>query len=484
MNELFDLIVGISTGKYPLRPVSMKNVVEVIRRGADALLGGIIALGLATRRMSPEQMRDKFLIFASKAFKYRREGPLITALDPLRITSFTLLVLRLTNSIYPTTPLRESLQDLFGETENIFSPARRTVRVAVTSCKEKATTFCFITNYNRPTLSNEQDFEREDDNAKEMKIWEAGMATSAAPFYFRPFEMESVKKDYVDGALEANFPVPVALDEVARIWQGPDGNKAQLDILVTVGAGIQVKERSSLPTVLRIGGAEEVWYNFHNNMNSEKNWCRFHQTHVKDSELDGRVYRLNVRLEPPYVMLDDHRKMHQIYECLKRPSKLLPLYLSVAEALIANLFFFKPNVTQKERYTAGRKTLVGTIRCPLARDSPALKELVMRIDGFWHRELHTATTSFWVRNEQLWTPIELSNYELNQVRTNKKWLRIAHTIVSSAEAGEVQHVIAVRLRRRRLLDQQSAQLPDISDLIPISGFPASFNSLQKKAKGR
>ncbi len=431
-------------------------------------------------------MRDKFLRFATKTFKNRREGKLITSLDPLRITSSALLILRFTSSIYPTRPLRDSLQELFSENEPLFSPARRNTRVAVTSCKEKGATLCFITNYNRPTRINEQDFEREDDNAKEWKIWEAGMATSAAPFYFRPFERESVRKDYVDGALAANFPVPVALEEVARIWQGLDGNKPLLDILVTVGTGIQAQGGRPLPTFLKIGGAEEVWHNLNNNMNSEKNWCKFKRTHGKDAEFIGRLHRLNSQLEEPIMMLDDQRRMHQICEDLERHPKASPSHLTAAHSLIANLFFFEPNASQKERQPANRKALAGTIRCRLARDSAALKELVMRIDGFWYQQGSTATTttsSNWASDERSWAPIELSNQDLNQVRTNKQWLRIKHTIVSSAEAGEAQQVIAVRLRKR-LLDPPNAQVADTSNLIPISGFPASFNSLQKKAKGR
>jgi hypothetical protein len=50
------------------------------------------------------------------------------------------------------------------------------VKVAVTSSKDNGINKCLITNYNRPTLDDNLDFEREDENGKEMKIWEAAIA--------------------------------------------------------------------------------------------------------------------------------------------------------------------------------------------------------------------------------------------------------------------------------------------------------------------
>ena len=67
----------------------------------------------------------------------------------------------------------------------------------------------------------EDDFEREDKDKLEMRTWEAGLATAAAPFYFPEYYKPETKKDYVDGALHANFPGAYALEEMDKILYGP-----------------------------------------------------------------------------------------------------------------------------------------------------------------------------------------------------------------------------------------------------------------------
>ena len=153
-------------------------------------LGGIIALGLAMTKHSATDLKEKFSELAKATFKYRREG-VLTILDPLQITSRTLMLLRIWESIYSSNPLKNGLMSLFGENLSLYSSARvqqqqRPTRVAVTSTKDTAANRCLITNYNRRDVSCGDDFEREDEDEKELKVWEAGLATAAGPFYLPP----------------------------------------------------------------------------------------------------------------------------------------------------------------------------------------------------------------------------------------------------------------------------------------------------------
>src|SRR5579862_508641 len=179
-------------------------------------------------------MKTKFTELAKETFKNRREGPVLTVMDPLQVASKALLLLRLLHSIYPTSPLKRGLMQLFGERLNLFSSAtvqqqQRSTRVAVTSTKDTGAQRCLITNYNRPNFKSngniepEDDFEREDEDEKEMKVWEAGLATAAAPFYFRPFDKGETSKNYIDGALHANLPIEYALEEMDNLWAKVDG---------------------------------------------------------------------------------------------------------------------------------------------------------------------------------------------------------------------------------------------------------------------
>lgn len=99
------------------------------------------------------------------------------------------------------------------------------------------------------------DFERQDDPREEFKIWEAGLATSAAPFYFRAFNKPENKTDYVDGGLHNNCPARYAVDEIRRIW--PNSGHSKMDLLVSVGTSIQ-KKHVKVPKALEIESFQDI----------------------------------------------------------------------------------------------------------------------------------------------------------------------------------------------------------------------------------
>jgi predicted acylesterase/phospholipase RssA len=339
---------------------------------------------------STTEMKTKFTELATATFKFRREGAL-TIFDPLQITSKTLMLLRIYESIYRTTPLQKGLVRLFGENLNLFSSTQvkqqqRSTRVAVTSTKDTAANRCLITNYNRPDFSSGDDFEREDEDEKEMKVWEAGLATAAAPFYFRPFEKAETMKNYVDGALHANLPIQYALEEMANLWPN-FGSETLLDALVSVGTGIQMKDLD-IPKILEIGGFKQICTNFHNNINTQRLWEIFVNNPSYSAELRHRIHRLNAHIENDYVALDNYKKMGAMENMVARqmdgsasgPSPLAMHIAKAADILTASLFFFEPdpfsladtNFGGSAAAASGRCELKGSIRCRLARNSQEL----------------------------------------------------------------------------------------------------------------
>lgn len=139
-------------------------------------------------------MKAKFLDLARDTIRSTRDGRLWSYVDPLSITPEMFLLFRIWQSIYKTTPLKRGLLRLFGPEKPLFSTAaitkqQRRIRVAVTSSCE-----CIpwiISNYSRPNrpetssmarkpasmnelgASETPRFEREDEQQKEVKIWEA-----------------------------------------------------------------------------------------------------------------------------------------------------------------------------------------------------------------------------------------------------------------------------------------------------------------------
>jgi hypothetical protein len=468
--------------------------------------GGIIALGLtspnpSTENMTIEDMKKKFFELAKRTFEKDRSG-FIGKFDPSQLFVKALMVMRITDSIYPVNPLRDALIDLFGPDVRLFSSPKRThrqrlTRVAVTSTKDKAANRCLISNYNRLKYGNEKrpdqedhvpcedDFEREDKDGLEMRTWEAGLAAAAAPFYFPEFYKPETKKDYVDGALHSNFPGAYALEEMDKIWSTPDVDVA-LDTLVSIGTGLQHRD-VSLPSALKIGGFDAICTNFHKNIESEKLYKDFVHKLFAKPQLQGKIHRLNATIDGDYIALFDYKKMkdldrmvsEQMYGHSGSTSPLAETVANVASILLANLFFFEPDNNQQEesvmltpfqeKHRVHVSQLRGSIRCRLYFDSPELKSLVSRIAGFYLAELEQRRPSEDAQAQV--SPIPFTDQQRNSIRTQRQRFIINCRLRTDDELLKKQ-VILVSFREK----------PDLKT--PISGFPATLGELKKRASLR
>ncbi|KAI9780332.1 MAG: hypothetical protein M1839_006755 [Geoglossum umbratile] len=412
--------------------------------------GGIISLGLATQDRPIWKLKKEFLALATETFRRKRLGTVWTGFNPFRWTSKAFLILHIWDSIYPTTPLRDELQRLFGQDRML------------------------------PVLGDAIDFEREDEIGKDMKIWEAALATAAAPFYVRKFEKTETGKDYTDRALHANFPVPYCLSEIARVWGRLGGEKTPIDILLSLGTGIQKRE-ISIPTALKIGGFEAICTSFHSNLDCERKWREFERESADDSDIGGKVHRLNAHISGNYVALDNYKQMAQIDRDISTQS-LDPKFAMdierIADSLIANLFFFEPTVTKRDSITpaAQHKSLSGFIRCRLAKDSQCLKNLADIIEGFWYHELHDTANNPPPPSTSQWAAIEFTEQLRQGIKHHQQWLRVDCSI-NPTETHSAQQILAVTLKRNII----GRRLPSLTDPIPISGFPITFESLRKRA---
>ncbi|KAK0665359.1 hypothetical protein QBC41DRAFT_339894 [Cercophora samala] len=408
--EMFDLILGTSTGgivalalTFPGKITSTNNF-----RNHDKSQYAHLrrrSSGIDTRM---EDMISFFEHVSERTFKHSR------AL--IRGLSRALMIFSRMDSVYSEEPLRAGLQEYFGEETLLFAPAvsgRTTtmssgIRVAVTSARDKAgETLVVIGNYNRPlttTSSGESTsssgFERVDDLSRDFKIWEAGMATSAAPFYLPPFRKEENGGDeYVDGAVKENCPARVAMDEREKIWgAGGEDRKgvAHLDALVSLGTGNQGPKPDKTPTALKFRGFDVLKGMVRGLMDTEKIWDEVVRRAGRGER--GRMFRLNPVLKPPYVELyqceEVGRLLRETGEWAKSGGGGRGEIKKVARVLMAGMFFFEvadayspPSSTQQDGGGADGKLLRGSIRCRLRHQSPAVKELLGKVRGFYHTEL-------------------------------------------------------------------------------------------------
>jgi predicted acylesterase/phospholipase RssA len=425
-------------------------------------------------------MTKFFMDTAQRAFREARTGSILSKVDPQHVASKTFMLLRIFDSVFKTSPLKETLINFFGSDTGLFSSTRTkyhecTTRVAVTSAKDSAATRCLITSYNRPNLQNCSDFEREDNEDMDMKIWEAALATSAAPFYFRPFSKEETKKKYSDGALYANCPAEVALEEMSKLWPN---NSVSLDVLLSLGTGAQNRE-VNIPTAVKIGGFDALCAMFHSNLDTQKLWDKF-ESGFAVSGFKGRLRRLNPPIEGNYVALYHYRKMADLKKMVDdwtRTSDGAALVRDIADVLIASLFFFEPDenaIASSPRHLldSSYDELQGTIRCRLSHESIGLKKLLEdRVDSFWYAKVSKDDSQDLAKlPDNCWTRIRPMSGSLHSelvIDNHKQKFRLQHTFRARRSSNHFQ-VIAVKLNDR-------------ATKIAVSGFPARLSDLQKRA---
>jgi patatin-like phospholipase/acyl hydrolase len=143
-------------------------------------------------------------------------------------------------SKYKTRPLHKALRDALGE-DLLFGGVKNEipdydVKVAVTSTDEGGKKAIVISNYSRSSDEVPNwDFQRPGNPRRELKVWQAAAATSAAAPFFKAYRNDQSGRTYFDGAFYNNNPVRVAHQERKLLW--PDVANRSPDIFLSIGTG-------------------------------------------------------------------------------------------------------------------------------------------------------------------------------------------------------------------------------------------------------
>ncbi|KAK4181732.1 putative calcium-independent phospholipase A2-gamma [Triangularia setosa] len=199
---------------------------EFFHMMAGTSTGGLIAIMLGRLRMSTEEALLEYDRCAGKIFSSKKLSNM--------------------SEKFPSTPLRETIQDLvkrrgMGELmKDPTNPSKGKAVVCVMPANQVAA----------PRLV--RTFRNADEWDKDIKIWEAARATTAASTYFKPQSLESggTTELYIDAAIGINNPSSYLLQEAAKEF----GSDRKFGCLISIGTGtrrVQVgRARSGFRTVI------------------------------------------------------------------------------------------------------------------------------------------------------------------------------------------------------------------------------------------
>ncbi|KAF1953384.1 FabD/lysophospholipase-like protein [Byssothecium circinans] len=385
---------------------------------------------------------------------------------------------------YLTGPLEKAFKEVFPPDYVLFGGNKNSegvsVKAAVTTTTRQSRVVV-LSNYNRKSPKIPLNHFHRPGPEKEMMLWEAARATSAAPSYFRPFAHTASEQVYLDGGIYHNSPILVADVESKAIW--PSSRDRQPDIILSVGTGIDPRKetavdtsvavealvssvgsdlpidrdrRSYLEVLMRLGYDHLI-----NGLDSERAWNEWLQIKAPDPRNERRYRRLNVRFKGP-VRMD---KFDDIKKCRDAVTEQIDdtEILKIADQLISSCFYFHFEQEEIRELRNGGYDCTGRISCRLFGDS--LQKLGAHLEklsgppkpghfrpSFVIREIRPNRK----RTRKL---LEIKPDWPKTMRGEKKFAMDVPLVLISSERAETE--ILLKLRP----DQED------KDLFPISGFP-------------
>ncbi|KAG9735391.1 FabD/lysophospholipase-like protein, partial [Aureobasidium melanogenum] len=251
-------------------------------------------------------------------------------------------------------------------------------------------------NYNRPQSSGDsQTFVRPENPSNELEVWEAAAATSAAPFYFKPYTHTRTGTSYIDGGLYHNNPVYVANRERKLLW--PAIADKHPDVLLSIGTGKnpsapqrEALERRSSSTkddntpnapTNKSGGIRRtlnaLYQRFDNILDAEHTWTEFEaDINNRNDGFPSPYLRLNFDLKskpPPFDAKDKFKEFRADVKRRLMDPDVMEVVKDVACSLVASSFNFKLVKTAPLR--GGSFMCTGYICCKFEEGSSNLKAL-------------------------------------------------------------------------------------------------------------
>ncbi|KAL8387973.1 hypothetical protein RB595_009539 [Gaeumannomyces hyphopodioides] len=340
--------------------------------------GGLIGLALGIGDQQPQDQIVTFKSLCGSAFQTVGSNALSQA-----IKSWW------TACKYNTSALGSQLRHALGDRAQLNllgARARNSDSHLIDQTKVFVTTYAdrnrgsrgVLTSYVAPPVEADYLVEHSSTNPLgRFSVWEAAMATAAAPTYFKEFEKEP-GWIFRDGALFANNPARIALTEHNRLWQnGSSGGSRDPDVLVSLGTGSTLAsdgegQASGMPMVRVYRMLKQ---HFDHSLDTEASWRK--DFAVLEVRKPDRYVRLNPIFEAGTPKLDDvealqNGTLEAVARDYLRTQEVTEKVRRIADRLISTSFYFEPTPS---RVSGSRDHLnmQGFIRCRFIETSETFK---------------------------------------------------------------------------------------------------------------
>jgi predicted acylesterase/phospholipase RssA len=407
------------------------------------------------------------------------------------------LVSATNHSRYETKPLESALKAAYGD-ENLFGGPKdladhyaidRTTKVAVTTTTTNGRVI-LLSSYNR--INNDDgskyQFHRSEKPQREITVWEAARATSAAPRIFKPFDHEQTGQSYLDGAIYYNCPIEVAMRERRLIW--PDVADANPDVVLSIGTSYNRKspKKSSITSNNSRWGivthfrqlAKIAIDHVQSTLNSEQTWQDFVQSMSLTDQVKERFIRLNLPLEQDPPRLDEVSAMIELQNMTSSHWVLRRYEIkSIADRLLATAFYFEKSADVAIELEDHSFCITGSIVC---RFSPGSEEIRALGEAFRKRSLDAYDRADTDHNPYFVVSQRRKEKEAQQVIIRPhivdKMIRDAHFSV-----GKTTLTLSDKMAESDISLCFGDQ-PTNPTFYPISGFPRRLFEEDRRTFGR